>query len=113
MTAKPKKSKSTKRNRLVSKQKASKYHYSIQEYRPRILSAQKLAKILKTSDRTIYKLAQQGKIPSMKLGGQWRFDLRQVLKQIQIRPKRQSRKKHIIKRGGKDGVRYRIKRKIT
>jgi len=32
-----------------------------------------LANYLKISDRTIYLLAKQGKIPAAKIGGTWRF----------------------------------------
>jgi len=31
------------------------------------------ARYLKTSKTTVYRLAQQGEIPAIKLGNQWRF----------------------------------------
>ena len=38
-----------------------------------ILTAQELSAYLKITTTTIYKLAQQGKIPSFKVGSEWRF----------------------------------------
>jgi len=38
-----------------------------------IMTVEELAGYLKTSVATIYKLAQEGKIPATKVGNQWRF----------------------------------------
>lgn len=38
-----------------------------------IMTIGECAKYLKTSLSTLYKLAQEGKIPAFKLSGQWRF----------------------------------------
>jgi excisionase family DNA binding protein len=38
-----------------------------------IMTVEELAKYLKTGVATIYKLAQEGKIPGTKVGNQWRF----------------------------------------
>src|SRR5258708_39553747 len=38
-----------------------------------IMTAQKLSAYLKITTTTIYKLAQQGEIPSFKIGSEWRF----------------------------------------
>ena len=38
-----------------------------------IMTIEECAKYLKTSLSTLYKLAQEGKIPAFKLSGQWRF----------------------------------------
>jgi len=38
-----------------------------------IMTVEELAKYLKTGVATIYKLAQEGKIPATKVGNQWRF----------------------------------------
>ncbi len=38
-----------------------------------IMTVEQLAKYLKTGITTIYKLAQEGKIPGTKVGNQWRF----------------------------------------
>jgi excisionase family DNA binding protein len=41
--------------------------------REEIMTIEECAKYLKTSVSTIYKLAQEGKIPATKVGNQWRF----------------------------------------
>ena len=38
-----------------------------------ILTLEEVAAYLKASKRTVYRLAQEGKIPAFKLGGSWRF----------------------------------------
>jgi len=38
-----------------------------------IMTIEECAKYLKTSLSTLYKLAQEGKMPAFKLSGQWRF----------------------------------------
>ncbi len=38
-----------------------------------ILTIEQVAKFLKVTDRTIYRLAPAGKIPAFKVGGMWRF----------------------------------------
>ncbi|MGH7740157.1 MAG: response regulator [bacterium] len=38
-----------------------------------ILTAQELSSYLKITTTTIYKLSQQGKLPSFKIGSEWRF----------------------------------------
>ena len=38
-----------------------------------IMTIEECAKYLKTSLSTLYKLAQEGRIPVFKLSGQWRF----------------------------------------
>ncbi|NVM54629.1 MAG: helix-turn-helix domain-containing protein [Candidatus Helarchaeota archaeon] len=38
-----------------------------------IMTIDECAKYLKTSLSTLYKLAQEGKMPAFKLSGQWRF----------------------------------------
>ncbi len=51
------------------------------------LTLKDVAELLKLSEKTIYRLAQQGEIPAFKVGGSWRFrasDIQQwVAKQIQ------------------------------
>ncbi|HNV85729.1 MAG TPA: helix-turn-helix domain-containing protein [Candidatus Omnitrophota bacterium] len=37
-----------------------------------------VAKYLQVSREKIYKMAQKGKIPASKVGGQWRFDLKEI-----------------------------------
>ena len=38
-----------------------------------ILTLEEVAVYLKAGKRTVYRLAQEGKIPAFKLGGSWRF----------------------------------------
>lgn len=38
-----------------------------------ILTLEEVAAYLKAGKRTVYRLAQEGKIPAFKLGGSWRF----------------------------------------
>jgi excisionase family DNA binding protein len=40
-----------------------------------ILTIPEIAKYLKVTERTIYKLAASRKIPSFKVGGSWRFSM--------------------------------------
>ena len=51
------------------------------------LTLRDVAELLKLSEKTIYRLAQQGEIPAFKVGGSWRFrasDIQQwVAKQIE------------------------------
>lgn len=37
------------------------------------LTLKEVAELLKLSEKTIYRLAQQGEIPAFKVGGSWRF----------------------------------------
>jgi len=43
-----------------------------------ILTVEECAKYLKTSISTIYRLAQEGKIPATKVGNQWRFRKKKI-----------------------------------
>ena len=38
-----------------------------------ILTVREVADFLKVTERTIYRLATEGQIPSFKVGGSWRF----------------------------------------
>jgi excisionase family DNA binding protein len=38
-----------------------------------ILTIREVAEFLKVTERTIYRLVAEGKIPSFKVGGSWRF----------------------------------------
>ncbi|MCF5911150.1 helix-turn-helix domain-containing protein [Aeromonas veronii] len=38
-----------------------------------ILTLEEVAAYLKAGKRTVYRLAQEGRIPAFKLGGSWRF----------------------------------------
>jgi len=41
--------------------------------RDEILTIKELSLYLKINEKTIYKLAKQGKLPGVKIGGMWRF----------------------------------------
>ena len=43
-----------------------------------ILTAKELAVYLKLTEVTIYKYANEGKIPGLKIGNRWRFDKDQI-----------------------------------
>lgn len=43
-----------------------------------IMIVEELVKYLKTGVATIYKLAQEGKIPATKVGNQWRFSKEKI-----------------------------------
>jgi excisionase family DNA binding protein len=40
---------------------------------PQLLTAEEAAKYLRLHVKSVYRLAKQGKIPSRKVGGTWRF----------------------------------------
>ncbi|MFA5793827.1 MAG: helix-turn-helix domain-containing protein [Candidatus Brocadiia bacterium] len=44
----------------------------------RLLSIKEVADFLGLHQRTVYTLANEGRIPGFKLGGAWRFDLRTI-----------------------------------
>jgi excisionase family DNA binding protein len=41
--------------------------------KPQLLTLQELADYLRVSMRTAYQLAAEGKVPAVKVGGQWRI----------------------------------------
>jgi len=44
----------------------------------KILTTKELARYLKLTEVTIYKYANEGKIPGFKIGSRWRFDKDQI-----------------------------------
>lgn len=42
------------------------------------LTIEQIADYLQVSTEKLYKLCQKGKMPASKVGGQWRFDLKEV-----------------------------------
>jgi len=42
------------------------------------LTIEQIADYLQVSKEKMYKLCQRGKMPASKVGGQWRFDLKEV-----------------------------------
>ena len=45
---------------------------------PQVLTAKELAEYLKLTEVTIYKYANEGKIPGYKIGNRWRFDKEEI-----------------------------------
>lgn len=43
-----------------------------------ILTVREVAALLKINEKTAYKLAGKGEIPGFKVGGSWRFDLKEI-----------------------------------
>ena len=48
-------------------------HNQMSDFPDEILTIDEVAAYLKTSKRTVYRLASSGKLPAFKLGGTWRF----------------------------------------
>jgi len=48
----------------------------------KLITAKELARLLKLSESTIYKLAGQGEIPGLKIGDSWRFDEQDIERMI-------------------------------
>lgn len=48
-------------------------HNQMSDFPDEILTIDEVAAYLKTSKRTVYRLAASGKLPAFKLGGTWRF----------------------------------------
>jgi excisionase family DNA binding protein len=42
---------------------------------PQLLTAEEAAKHLRVHIKSLYRLAQHGKVPGRKVGGQWRFHI--------------------------------------
>jgi len=42
------------------------------------LTIEQIAEYLQVSKEKVYKLCQRGRMPASKLGGQWRFDVKEV-----------------------------------
>jgi len=44
----------------------------------KIMTAEEVARYLKLNKITVYKYAQQGRIPGIKIGNRWRFDREKI-----------------------------------
>lgn len=55
------------------------------------LTIDQIADYLQVSKEKIYKICQKGRMPASKLGGQWRFDIKEV--DLWVRQQRPKRKK--------------------
>ena len=47
-----------------------------------IITAKEVARYLKLTKSTIYKLASTGQLPGFKIGNSWRFDMNEILELI-------------------------------
>ncbi len=45
---------------------------------PEILNIKEVAALLRVAEKTAYTLAQNGELPGFKVGGQWRFRVRDI-----------------------------------
>jgi excisionase family DNA binding protein len=43
-----------------------------------LLTAKEVAAMLRVSSQTLYKMLEQGEIPAVKIGSQWRFDREKI-----------------------------------
>ena len=43
-----------------------------------LLTVREVAELLRVSPQTLYKMLEQGTIPALRVGNQWRFERRQV-----------------------------------
>jgi excisionase family DNA binding protein len=57
------------------------------------LTIEQIADYFQVSKEKIYKLCQRGRMPASKIGGQWRFDIKEVdLWARKQRPKRKAKR---------------------
>ena len=56
-----------------------------------IMTAKEVAKFLKLSESTIYKLASNGEIPGFKIGDSWRFEL-EAIQELILKSKRKGKR---------------------
>jgi excisionase family DNA binding protein len=55
-----------------------------------IVTAKEVARYLKLTESTIYKLASTGELPGFRIGKSWRFDMDEILKRIRDEKKSRS-----------------------
>ncbi|WP_298166664.1 helix-turn-helix domain-containing protein [Novosphingobium sp.] len=55
-----------------------------------ILTVREVAEFLKVTERTIYRLATEGQIPSFKVGGSWRFQRSDLIQWMNEQAKAQT-----------------------
>ena len=54
------------------------------------LKLKEVAELFGVSEKTVYRLRRKGTLPAVKIGGQWRFDRREIDSYLQARNRRQS-----------------------
>ena len=50
-----------------------------------LMTVKEVAALLRVSPQTLYKMLEQGSIPAVKIGSQWRFDRDQIREWIKTR----------------------------
>ena len=48
-----------------------------------LLTVKEVAELLRVSPQTLYKMLEQGRIPALRIGNQWRFDRGRVTEWIE------------------------------
>ncbi len=66
---------------------------------PPAMTVRDVAGFLSVDEKTIYRLAQQGKLPGFKVAGTWRFQMQDIQGWIDVQ-KLESKKKTSLKSGG-------------
>lgn len=46
--------------------------------KPELITIKEVADFLQIAEKTIYRLAAEGKIPAFKVGGSWRFNRKEI-----------------------------------
>ena len=55
----------------------------------RMMTIKEVAEYLSVHEKTIYRLVKSGELPALRVGGQWRFDIKELDALVrQQRPKR-------------------------
>ncbi len=70
-----------------------------------MLTIRELANYLSLSERTIYRLIEEGTIPALKIGGQWRFEQKTLDKWVatEISDHRKNHRKSPVLVEGQEG----------
>jgi excisionase family DNA binding protein len=51
--------------------------------KPELITIKEVADFLQIAEKTIYRLAAEGKIPAFKVGGSWRFKHREIVEWLE------------------------------
>jgi excisionase family DNA binding protein len=75
-----------------------------------ILTLKELSDLLRVCPATVYKLVREGKIPSFRVGNEWRFRRDVILRWIAERSSAAQQVRKVIDNGADGGVRHRRRR---
>ena len=70
-----------------------------------ILTVKELSDLLRLHPTTVYKLARQGKIPSFRVGNEWRFRKDAIMRWLSEKSEGASKVRKLIDTGGDGKVR--------